>query len=180
MALINIEYGALASSDTMNKNFSYLDNKIAETNESTLTSISSILSNISTINSRMSEITNLVEDSFSTMSSQIEEYKQKTKVLVNTASMVPDWSNITTISITADSIYTAKKNGYVLVVAVNNSAGNLMVNNKTIVFKTRANSYDNVSQLVVIPVNKNDVLTCTMSLTNAYFLPSKEISIENF
>ena len=43
MALINIEYGSLASSDTMNKNFMYLDDKIAESSESIMTSISSIL-----------------------------------------------------------------------------------------------------------------------------------------
>ena len=29
MALINIEYGSLASSETMNKNFMYLDDKIS-------------------------------------------------------------------------------------------------------------------------------------------------------
>ena len=34
MALDNIEYGSIASSEIMNKNFSYLDNKIAETNVS--------------------------------------------------------------------------------------------------------------------------------------------------
>ena len=45
MALENIEYGSLASSETMNKNFMYLDDKIANTAESIMTSISSILSN---------------------------------------------------------------------------------------------------------------------------------------
>ena len=56
MALINIEYGSLASSETVNKNFTYLDEKIAESNESIMTSISSILSNIATINARINDI----------------------------------------------------------------------------------------------------------------------------
>ena len=44
MALINIEYGSVARSDVLNKNFLYLDEKIADTNNSNATSISSILS----------------------------------------------------------------------------------------------------------------------------------------
>ena len=47
MSLINIEYGSLASSEVMNKNFLYLDDKIAESNNSIMTSISSILSRLS-------------------------------------------------------------------------------------------------------------------------------------
>mgnify|MGYP003308186977 CR=1 FL=1 len=43
MSLINIEYGSLASSDTMNKNFMYLDNKIAESVGDIDTSIKLIL-----------------------------------------------------------------------------------------------------------------------------------------
>lgn len=33
MALTEIEYGSLASSDVMNKNFEYLDNKISDVSE---------------------------------------------------------------------------------------------------------------------------------------------------
>ena len=62
MALINIEYGSLASSETMNKNFSYLDDKISETSDAIMTTISSMLSSIATINSRLSEITGDIVD----------------------------------------------------------------------------------------------------------------------
>ena len=45
MALINIEYGSVARSEVLNKNFLYLDEKIADSNTSTATNISSIFSN---------------------------------------------------------------------------------------------------------------------------------------
>ena len=63
MALVNIEYGSLASSEIMNKNFIYLDDKIAESSESIMTSISSILSNIATINTRLNDISENITDS---------------------------------------------------------------------------------------------------------------------
>ena len=81
MALINIEYGSLASSETMNQNFIYLDNKIAESSDSIMTSISSILSNIATINTRLNEITENMGDSINSLNAVLEDYKSKTKLL---------------------------------------------------------------------------------------------------
>ena len=77
MALIDIEYGSLASSETMNKNFTYLDDKIAETSESIMTSISSILSNIATINSRLNDITESMDGSMDVLTSSLDDYKIK-------------------------------------------------------------------------------------------------------
>ena len=51
MGLINIEYGSLASSNTINNNFSYLDNRINSSNES----IISIQNNLSSMNSTLSQ-----------------------------------------------------------------------------------------------------------------------------
>ena len=79
MALENIEYGSIASSETMNKNFSYLDNKIAETHESIMTSISSILSNIATINSRLSDLSEGIDNTSENLENKLEDYKLKTK-----------------------------------------------------------------------------------------------------
>ena len=83
MTLINIEYGSLASSETLNKNFIYLDKKISETTESIQASISSILSNITTINSRLNEISEVNTDTTEALSSRLEDYKSKTKILIN-------------------------------------------------------------------------------------------------
>ena len=177
MALIDIEYGSLASSETMNKNFMYLDDKIADTSDSIMTSISSILSNIATINTRLNEISENVDDSVETINSTIEDYKAKVKLLVNKASMVPNWSNAWSISGTK---YTPSSNGYVLILSVNNSKGNITVNGKSFIFKKWENAYDNVAQLTAFPVYKGDVISCSMGLSNAYFVPTLEVSIEDF
>ena len=54
MALIEIEYGALASSDVMNKNFEYLDNKISSVSEEIVANNATINSNLSSLNSNIS------------------------------------------------------------------------------------------------------------------------------
>lgn len=65
MALTEIEYGSLASSEIVNGNFTYLDNKISGVAESITTTAATINSNIATINSTMSsmkeEINNSIE-----------------------------------------------------------------------------------------------------------------------
>ncbi len=180
MALIDIEYGSLASSETMNKNFTYLDEKIAESNESIMTSISSILSNIATINSRLNDISENIEDSVDHLNTTLNDYKSKTKQLVKEASMVPNWSQQVALSLTTTSSYTASSNGYILFLPVNNSVGNLMVNNKAVVFKSKVNSYDHSAQLVVVPIAKGDIISCTAEMQNVYFVPSKNVSVENF
>ena len=178
MALINIEYGSLASSETMNNNFMYLDDKIAETSDSVMTSISSILSNIATINTRLNEISENTNDSLESLSATLEDYKTKTKILVKTASMIPDWANYKSISLS--SKYTVTSNGYVLIFPETTSSGNLVVNGKSIVFKAKNSSYDHAAQLVAMPVSKGDTISCTASLSNAYFVPTKDVSIEEF
>lgn len=180
MALIDIEYGSLASSDTMNKNFMYLDEKIADTSDSIMTSISSILSNIATINSRINEISEKMSDSVTNLQAKLEDYKTKTKNLVNTATMVPNWRNCASISLNVGAKYTAPSNGYILLAPETISEGNLTVNGKTIVYKTINGQYDNGSQLVVFPVYNGDVVSSTVEYLNAYFVPAKQVSISNF
>ena len=66
MALTEIEYGSLASSDVMNKNFEYLDNKIVDVSEDLASNVATINSNIATINSSITtmneNLTKSVED----------------------------------------------------------------------------------------------------------------------
>lgn len=180
MALIDIEYGSLASSDIMNKNFIYLDNKLAESSDSIMTSISSIFSNIATLNSRINDITESVEGSIEGLKATIEEYKTKTKLLVNKASMVPDWKNCYSVNITSASRYTVPKNGYLLLLPVNTAKGNLVINNLKVNFKVRSNSYDNACQLVAFPVFSGDVVSSDVEFSNVYFLPTKDVVVDNF
>ena len=178
MALINIEYGSLASSETMNKNFMYLDDKLADTSESIMTSISSILSNIATINSRLNEISETTNDSLEALAAKVEDYKSKTKHLVNKATMLPDWTYC--VSILETTTYTAPSNGYILLVPESAASGNLAINGQSVVFKFRNNSYDNSAQLISIPLSAEDVVSSEVGFLNAYFLPVKEVKIEEF
>ena len=182
MSLINIEYGSLASSDTMNKNFMYLENKIAENTESLMTSISSILSNIATINSRINDITEDMTDSDSSLEAKLEDYKTKTKALVNNVSMVPDWTSCVAVQIKNDDTepYVVLTNGYYLVIPVSSSKGEIIINNSPFEFKKRGSSYDNASQLMVIPVSKDDEVLITAEMETVYFLPALSVSVEGF
>lgn len=180
MALIDIEYGSLASSETMNKNFTYLDDKIAETSDSIMTSISSILSNIATINARINDITENMDDSVETLNSTIEEYKTKTKLLVNKASMVPNWKNCSSIEISTNTKYTVPSNGYLLLLAKASEKGDIIINNQTFKFKDVASAYDYSEQLISIPVFDGDIVSSSIVFNNVYFLPNKEISLDNF
>ena len=177
MSLVNIKYGSLASSETMNKNFMYLDNKISDTSESIMTSISSILSNIATINTRLNDISENVDNSIESLMSKIEDYKTKVKILVNRASMVPDWANS---SILDGLRHTISSNGYLLILPAINAAAEISINGKTFYFKSWISNFDNGNQLAVIPVNKGDIITYSTTVNNIYFVPSMEINIENF
>lgn len=178
MTLINIEYGSLASSETLNKNFIYLDEKISETTESIQASISSILSNITTINSRLNEISEVNTDTTEALSSRLEDYKSKTKILINNVSMLPDWKKTSTISLKSN--YTVPSNGYLLLLPLTTTSGNLTVNGKSFSFKLKSSDYDFGAQLVAIPVLEGDIVSCSAGLLNSFFLPSKEVSLEEF
>lgn len=176
MALTTIQYGSIARSETINNNFSYLDGRITSASESLSASISSLLSNIATINSNITDVSETLTSALATLSATVETYRTKTKLLVKNSSMVPNWNSKTSISFTSGTNYTAGSNGFVLVIPSSASTGNLSVNSNTIVVKSDSSSSD----LITIPVKKGDVLSTTISCTNSYFVPSAEISVENF
>ena len=180
MTLTTIEYGSLASSETLNNNFSYLDDKITDSNESITSSISSILSNIATINSRITELSTSLGSSLTTLDTKVEGYRVKTKSLVAKAVMVPDWTSCTSITLSSSVAYTAGNNGYILIIPAASSTGNIVINNKTIPFKNMTFYYDASAQLVSIPVFKNDSVLCSAEISSSYFLPAKQVSVENF
>ncbi len=175
MALTNIEYGSLASSSVLNSNFLYLDNKIAETSGAINTSISSILSNIATINSRLAdlseEIQSSIEECNDNLTKGLSQQETKTKTLVDNVSLLPNWGECTYVS--SLSTYAATSNGYLLIYPQTTTTGNIIVNNKTVAFKAKGGA-----QLAFIPLKKGDVLTCTMAVSSAYFLPAVKFITE--
>ena len=178
MALINIEYGSVARSEVLNKNFLYLDEKIADSNTSVATNISSILSNIATINARLNDLAETVSDYVDEFNSVLEEYKTKTKILVNSATMVPNWNACELVESITN--YKVPANGYLLLTPKNNATGMLTVNNVGVNFKLSSGAYDNSAQTVAIPVKKDDVVKSDVVFTYAFFLPVLEVSVEGF
>ena len=170
MALINIEYGSLASSETMNNNFSYLDDRISDSNTAVNTSISSILSNIATINTRLNELSSDVEDELDELDTKVEGYKTKLKLLVSKAATAPSWTGLSAVTITAGTSYTVTSNGYLLITPAN-SQTTATINSVSYVLKA--------GQTVTLPVFKDDVVTLSVSPSAVYLLPAAEVSVEN-
>ena len=178
MALINIEYGSVARSEVLNKNFLYLDEKIADSNTSVATNISSILSNIATINTRINDLAEVISDYVDEFNSMLDEYKTKTKLLVNSATMLPNWSACQAIDDT--TTFTAPANGYLLLNPKSNTSGDLLINDVLINFKVRNSGDDNSAQTVAIPLKSGDIACSEMIFNHAYFVPVLEVSVEGF
>ena len=180
MALTNIRYGSVASSETMNNNFTYLENLIESTNETLSTSITSILSNIATINSRLNELTGDIEDSLSAMDTKIDGYKAKTKLLVSKINMLPNWAACSEIELSSSEAYTTNSNGYIVIMPEADSYGNLIINDEAYAIKQLTNSNDNAAEIIFIPVMSGDEIKSSLDIVTVYFIPSKEVSVENF
>ena len=174
MALTNIEYGSLASSETLNSNFQYLDNRITDAVATINQSIKSILTNIATINSNFSELSGDINDSVQELSSDIYSHKTLVKNTLNDFSMKPDWSALRTVSI---SNYTAPSNGYILAIPNSNANGIFTVNNVEVQLKYWSSYYDNTADIITIPLKKGDVINSNLGFQNVYFLPAEEISL---
>ena len=177
MTLTTIEYGSIASSEVMNENFSYLDGKISDSVSNINTSISSITSNIATINSRITGVSEDVNTDIQELSTKLEEFKAKIQIALNSACLLPIWNSCKELDLSEN--YQAESNGFILAIPVNNSVGTISINNKTINAKTITNIYDNAAQLMTIPVRKDDVISCTLTLTNAYFVPASTFNIDD-
>ena len=71
MALTEIEYGSLASSEVINNNFEYLDNKITGVSETVSVNNAAISSNIASINSSIESMSNEINESIETMNTKL-------------------------------------------------------------------------------------------------------------
>ena len=170
MSLTNIEYGSLASSEILNNNFTYLEKKIEEAFNSTMTSISSMLSNIATINTRLSEQAEMVENNASELSSKLDDCKTKTKIFMQKSCSLPCWNGVSSIDLTKS--YLAESNGYLLLIPQAGSEGILKINSTSIDC--------NNSEFVFLPIKEGDVVLANIVLQKALFVPVTNIMFDNF
>ena len=105
MALENIEYGSLASSEMMNNNFEYLDNRISNLADTQTSNTSSIYSAIAGINSVMSQ----QNESFTISLDNLEDLYEAIRNDFDSQNNAPDYSR--EIGITLP--YTVTQNGYI-------------------------------------------------------------------
>ena len=75
MALTTIKYGELASSEIMNNNFKYLDDKISNLNETITSNKAGMNSNIASINSSITTINENMTQNVKTLENSINEAK---------------------------------------------------------------------------------------------------------
>lgn len=176
MSLTNIEYGSLASSEVLNNNFLYLDNRITESINNINTSIASMLSNIATMNTSFNGLSDSVTDSIQSLSTNFSTSKAALRTMINDSVMLPNWSGLTSINLSPR--YTATSNGYILGLPSPSGKGNLTVNGVTVNLKYWDQGIDYASELITIPVKKDDVITSTVSFRRTYFLPVMEMNFE--
>lgn len=106
MPLTHIEYGSLASSETMNDNFEYLDNRVTTVANNLTSSSSSIYSNIASLNSTFSQTT----EGLASDIAELETYAQNIRNDLDSVNNAPDYSK--GIAITSLP-YTVEADGYV-------------------------------------------------------------------
>lgn len=73
MALTEIEYGSLASSEVMNNNFQYLDNRISTVAENLVSANAGTSSNIASINSTISSMSEEINSNLDDINTGIED-----------------------------------------------------------------------------------------------------------
>ncbi len=75
MSLTHIEYGSLASSEVMNNNFEFLDDRITTVAGNLSSAVSGINSGIASINSNLSESINDIESDLDTLETDVSEVR---------------------------------------------------------------------------------------------------------
>lgn len=158
MSLTNIEYGSIASSDILNKNFSLLNNKISANNDAISAELSSVLSNIASINLKLNELSDEISDTHFTLISQINDLKNRIQNVVNEVNLLPDWSEI--LSIEKLTNFNVESNGYLYLVPQNDNAS-VDINGALI----------DILAPIFIPVKTGDVINSTSEWNTISFLP---------
>lgn len=168
MALTHIDYGALASSEVMNNNFEYLDNKIAEVVQKSDSDTSAIYSNIATLNGTFSAQTEQMINDIS----ELKTYAEKIREDLDLKNDSPDYSKGVGISLP----YTVTSDGYVYGgVDGTDSVQYVYVNSKPVHGHCGYSGGKWVYSGSLFRVCKNDVVSCSRTSGNYYFYPLKGV-----
>lgn len=166
MALEHIEYGSLASSEVMNDNFEYLDDRISGLAETQTSDISGIYSSIASLSSSLSE----QNESMASDLEDLEDYAQGIRSDLDAKNHAPNYARGVAISLP----YTASKNGYVYAgVDGIDSVRYVYVNNHIVHGHCGYSGGYKVYSGSLFRVNKGDVITCPRTYGNYYFYPMK-------
>lgn len=122
MSLINIQYGSLASSEVINNNFEYLDNRITSGANNLTALSSSMYSNIANINTTLTEQNNNVSE----LESDINQLRND----FDSQDLSPDYSR----SVSINSFpYTVPADGYIhTAIAALEGTAELYINNNKV------------------------------------------------
>lgn len=105
MPLTNIEYGSLASSEVMNNNFEYLDNKITQVANNLVSTSSSIYSNIASLNSTLTQTDETLASGISALNSTLN--------ILSAKDITPDYASaITVLNSSGSGTYNIDWNGW--------------------------------------------------------------------
>ena len=168
MPLTHIEYGSLASSETMNDNFEYLDDRVTTVANNLVSTSTSIYSNISGLNTSLSAQINDLTSDINDFGDDLEELKQKF-VSQNNA---PDYSRGVGITLP----YTSEADGYVYAgVDGVDSKKYVYVNQKIVHGHCGYSGGYNVYSGSVFRVSAGDVVTVDRASGPYYFFPMKGV-----
>lgn len=167
MPLTHIEYGSLASSETMNNNFEYVDNRVTTVANNLTTIASGINSNIASLSSTFSQAN---EDMASDIS-DLETYAQTLRSDFDSQNNAPDYSQKVAITMP----YTVEANGYVYAgVEGIDSAKYVKVNGNIVHGHCGYSGGKSVYSGSVFRVSTGDVITCDKTWgSHYYFYPMK-------
>ena len=166
MPLTHIEYGSLASSETMNDNFEYLDDRITAVANNLVSSTTSIYSNISSQTASFSK-------QISGLASDINELEGDLGDLRNdfdSQNNAPDYSKGVGITLP----YTAEGDGYVYAgVYGSDYTSYVYVNEKIVHGHCGYSGGYNVYSGSMFRVSSGDIITADRTSGSYYFYPMK-------
>ena len=166
MPLTHIEYGSLASSETMNNNFEYLDNRATTIANNITSTSSSIYSNLASLISTFSQTTGDIE----TELSELTTFTQNIKNDFDSQNNAPDYSK--GISITMP--YTVGANGYVYAgIDGVDSTQYVYVNGKVVHGHCGYSGGKSVYSGSLFRVCEGDVVSVSRKMGAYYFYPMK-------
>ena len=170
MPLIHIEYGALASSETMNDNFEYLDDRVTSVANNLVSSTTSIYSNISGLSMSLSEQINDIESDIGDLGDNLSDLRSDFESQNNS----PDYSRGVGITLP----YTVLADGYVYAgVDGTDYMKYVYVNQKIVHGHCGYSGGYNVYSGSLFRVSKNDIVSANNPIGSYYFYPMKGAEI---